>query len=253
MINFIKSHKSGILTGLSVIGLGATTAFAIRDTIKLIDELDEAESKTSKEKAITTVSCYIPTILCGLGTAVCIIGTHIYNRREQASLIGLYGVLANSFNQYKDYNIKLHGREAHDDIIKAIDAEEAEAVYISMSNFSANDEFVSNEIFETEPDMLFYDGYSKRFFTSKLGRVLQAEYHVNRNFMLRGCVPVNEYYDFLGISHIKNGDKLAWDVEDEMEGVYFLDFTNTNTIVNGIECCRIDCLWTPTISDYIYY
>ena len=41
---------------------------------------------------------------------------------------------------------------------------------------------------EHDPDenRLFYDEYSRRYFESSVSRVLQAEYHLNRNFVMSG-------------------------------------------------------------------
>lgn len=50
--------------------------------------------------------------------------------------------------------------------------------------------------------VLFYDGYSQRYFESKISQVLQAEYHLNRNFAIGADVTLNDFYLFLGIDRI---------------------------------------------------
>ena len=55
--------------------------------------------------------------------------------------------------------------------------------------------------------------------------MLQAEYHLNRNFAIRGGDgTVNEFYEFLGLAPIDGGDTIGWAVCDELRWV---DFNHT--------------------------
>ena len=72
-----------------------------------------------------------------------------------------------------------------------------------------------------EEKHLFYDRYSNRMFKSTFGQVLQAEYHLNRNFILMGSQTVNDFYEFLGLEPIPYGDDYSWDIES---GLQWIDF-----------------------------
>lgn len=85
---------------------------------------------------------------------------------------------------------------------------------ISHSDFDEEDEKVR----------MFYDVYSDRYFRSTISRVLEAEYHINRNFVLGGIVSVADFYSFLGLSYEDGGDDYVWVMEDDM---YWIDFDNS--------------------------
>ena len=80
-----------------------------------------------------------------------------------------------------------------------------------------------------------------------MAAVLNAQYHVNRNLQLRGEVSINEYYDFLGIDKIENGDDIVWSYDQFVEeSILWLDFNNMHTVLDdGLECCVISCSLIP--------
>lgn len=71
---------------------------------------------------------------------------------------------------------------------------------------------------------LFYDGYSNRFFESTIEQVMSAEYHLNRNYVLRGYTVLNELYEFLGLDDTEEGSVLGWAPIDD--GMYWIDFNH---------------------------
>lgn len=98
-----------------------------------------------------------------------------------------------------------------------------------------------------EEQRLFYDSFSKRYFQATISQVLQAEYHINRNMVLGAFVTLNDFYDFLGISHVEGGDVVGWLLSDSM---YWIDFDNSKAMVddglNGeIPCYVVDAMLGP--------
>ena len=73
-------------------------------------------------------------------------------------------------------------------------------------------------------NVLWYDEFSKRFFEATIEKVLTAEYHINRNYILAGEENVNEFYEFLGLEGIEKGDCIGWAPYDE--GEYWIDFNH---------------------------
>jgi hypothetical protein len=96
--------------------------------------------------------------------------------------------------------------------------------------------------------------------------VLEAEYHLNRNWHLGGDICVNDFYDFLGIEHIDCGDELGWYWSD---GIDWIDFNHHKTAMlghlskesnfpelayktvldDGLEVYVIDMAFSPSIND----
>ena len=54
---------------------------------------------------------------------------------------------------------------------------------------------------------------------------MDAEYHMNRNYTLRGFAPLNEFFDFLGIPNTDLGEKLGW-TTTWGDGYYWIDFSH---------------------------
>ena len=99
---------------------------------------------------------------------------------------------------------------------------------------------------EHNPDdnCLFYDSFSKRYFESSINRVIQAEYYLNRDFALSGHLPVNHFYEFLGLELMDGGDDIGWSVES---GLCWIDFDHRKTILDdGLEVYAIYMEWLPT-------
>lgn len=68
--------------------------------------------------------------------------------------------------------------------------------------------------------------------------------------MLRGYVTINEFYEFLGISHIDGGDMLGWDACEE---IFWIDFDHRKiTLDDGMECCYISTVFSPS-EDWLEY
>ena len=92
---------------------------------------------------------------------------------------------------------------------------------------------------------LFYDEHSNRYFEATIEQVIQAEYHLNRNFTLRGYVYLNEFYEFLGLSITEYGDVMGWAVN--YDEIYWVDFNHRKVAMDdGLEVYIIETPYEPT-------
>ncbi len=73
---------------------------------------------------------------------------------------------------------------------------------------------------------------------------MDAEYHLNRNFVLRGVASLNEFYAFLGLPETRYGDEVGWTVAD---GYSWIDFEHrlVSRDDGGDDVCVIDMLFPP--------
>lgn len=155
-----------------------------------------------------------------------------------------YSLVSNSYKEYKSKLKELYGKEAHQNIVDAIVKDHCEDVYINASGFVENSSLDFEEHSQKDKK-LFYDTFSKRYFESTVNQVIQAEYHINRNFVLRGYVKLNEFYDFIGLKETDYGDVVGWSCFDG--DIYWIDFNNHKiTLKNGKECYVIDFVFDPT-------
>lgn len=241
----LRRSSPTILTVLGVIGVVGTAAMAVRATPKALrlikvkkNEL-QTDKLTSGEIIQTTWRCYIPAALVGAGTIACIFGIGVMDRRNQAALASAYAMLNESYKQYRQAVKKVYGEDAD----TRIHAEMAKDAMVASADWGYQ---VYNKEMDPESEqLLFYDLLSKKYFTTTMAAVLNAQYHVNRNLAVRGDCSLNEYLAFLGVEGVDKGDKMGWDISymvEEMDS-YWLDFDNSKTILeDGLECITIDTM-----------
>lgn len=255
---FLKRSSPTILTCVSVIGVVATSVMTAKGAIKA-SELLESERDYRRESfnndeylkfvTIEPISkldtlkivwaCYAPAVLVGLSTIACIVGINSLNKRNQASLTSAYAMLSESYQRYRNAAKTVYGEDAD----SKIKAQMAKETYIHADGYA----IYSSDLDHLSEKILCYDLFSKRYFEATMASVLNAQYHVNRNFCLGDDVSVNDFYEFLGIEGIENGDEIMWDMEEMTTGgIMWLDFENRHVVMDdGMECCVISALWDP--------
>lgn len=245
MNKFTKALPT-VLSIVSIVGLTATVVTAVRETpkaVKILEErkLEKGEELTVKETVKATWKCYIPVVAIGAGTVACILGANALNRKVQASLASAYALVSNAYGKYKGKVVELYGKDAHDKIISSIAAEKATPMPITAGSFIKNS---CLDFDDKEEEVLFYDVFSDSYFTSTISKVLQAEYHLNRNYVLAGGVEINQFYDFLGISRVEGGDTVGWSCYDGE--IQWIDFDHHKTVTDdGLEVHVIEMVFEP--------
>ncbi len=251
----LRKASPTILSCLGAIGVVITSVMAVRATPNALRKIrtDSCEKHNGDPDAYGKLEavqsawvCYIPTVISGTATIFCIFGASILSKKQQAAITSAYALLNDSYNTYKGKLKELYGDETHQKIVDAIAAGRAKDVYISANGFC---ESTSLSFDERNPDdmRLFYDTFSKRYFEGTIIQVLEAEYHLNRNWTLGAGVCVNDFYNFLGIEPIDGGNELGWFYED---GIGWIDFNHRKTVLeDGLEVYVIDMVYTPTLED----
>ena len=250
----LKKNAPTILSCLAGVGVIFTAVTAVQATPKAIRRVESVSKEkkrplTKKEIFKTTWSCYIPTACTASGTVACIFAASFLNRKEQASMVSSYVLLDQLNKKYISKVKEKFGQEAHEEIMKEVIAEQAEEVHIYTDNVVGD----CNSDFEglIEEKCLFYDSFSNRYFEATPMQVIQAEYHLNRNFILGGAVSVNDFYDLLGLEPTTMGEELGWTMSDG--AYYWIDFNHYKTkFDDNLECYVLECwgICTPT-SDFL--
>lgn len=207
-----------ILTCLGALGVIGTAVKVAMDTPKALKLLEEAQNESSDElsvveKVAVVVPVYVPSILLGVATIGCIFAANVLNKRKQASLASAYMILESSYRDYRRKVVEFYGNNADETVEQAVIEDR-----ISKKEISA----VSNG------KILFYEPISDRFFESVIEDVQAAEYHLNRNFILRGEAYLNEFYDFLGLTPTDYGREIGWSADWGLAyyGYSWIDFNN---------------------------
>ena len=248
MFRLKKDGPPIILTCMGVIGVAVTVVTAVKATPKAIKVLEDAKEEKGDELTTTELinavaPLYIPSLVAGAATVSCIIGACVTNRKKQASMASACYLTSNAFKEYTDKVKEIYGEEADNKIREAIAMDKRnEDVTAYVPGL--------NSFVQTGDKHLFYDEYRGKYFEASMDEVRNAEYHLNRNFALRGCASLNEFYEFLGLDPIESGDVLGWGCGRLMEEYEspWIDFDHRHvTMEDGLECYIITMVIPPVV------
>lgn len=215
MNNWIGKYGSKILSALGIIGVGATAVLAVKATPAAMQHIAEAEAEEPIDKVRACWKDYIPAVTTGLGTMICIGSAQFLNDRQIKNLTGGLAALEGMFEQYREHNRNINGKETDDFIMRQMQREN-EDEDDGMPPWDELQHFIiifENDVVEFEATMQ---------------EVVEAEYKINRLFQLKGTVTVNDFLDFLHLKHIPDGDKIGWDqyIGETVFGYQWIDFYN---------------------------
>lgn len=251
---YIKKYSPVALSCIASVGVVVTAVVAVKATPKAVIKIHADSRKnhdgdpyayTKQEAVASAWKCYIPAVAIGASTIACIMGANALNRRQQAALTSAYALVQNSYKEYKNKLKELYGEEAHNAIVNSIMSEQCKDISISATGGWFNSTLDFGEGMEPEVVRTFYDSFSQRYFETTIEKVIQAEYHLNRNFMFAGMIPLNDFYEFLGLEKTDFGDSVGW---SSVNGdIYWIDFNHRRvTLDDGMEVYVIDMVFEPT-------
>lgn len=246
---FWRHYGSTVLSVAGGVGVILTAVTAVKATPKALEVLEEAKEKkgselTRLEKVKIATPTYIPSILIGVGTITCIFGANVMSKRHQAALVSAYTLVDTSFKEYKNKLKELYGEETHNNVIDALAIEKVDRDWtVSGAYFDQSCDLTTEDA--CGDPVLFYEENSGRYFESTIEQVLNVQYHINRNYALRGYVYLNEYFEFLGLETTDYGSVMGWAPTDD--GEYWIEFNARKTVLDdGLECIIIETPFEPT-------
>ena len=239
----LKQNSSTILTCVGAVGVVATAIMSARDTIKAVELVKKKEAsytKLSKKEIIKTAApAYIPTAIVGLSTIACIFGANVLNKKAQASLASAYALLDQSYKEYKTQAKKVYGEDADKNIKEAIAKNYYEDSDITMKD---------------DEKQLFFDFHGLQLFTSTIDEVKTAEKTVNQMMSSTGYVPLNVFYEMLGIECTDIDYEIGWSLGSCKEYGYDQITFFHDKIENddGTEIMAITMATEP-VEDFMWY
>jgi len=259
--DWLKKNTSTILTCLGAGGVVATVALAIKATPKALDKIQCAQVDKGEEilhklregaleksdagyilpklTAIETLQAcwkeYLPTVAVGTGSLICIFGANVLSSRQQASLASAYAALESAYQGYRRKVCSILGPDTDAMIEKAVEQEKQD---------------IEDDLPPWDEVQTFYLPCCGKaaFFERTMEEVVQAEYHINRNLVLRGEVTLNEFLSFLGLDAVEEGDVIGWDcyIGETQYGYRWIDFNHRHYVTDdGLTVCSIDTPFAP--------
>lgn len=239
-----RADKSLIFAIAAGAGVAVTVAFAIREAPEARKKLEAAKMNNFGnelsffEKTKTAFPIYIPMIASGVATLSCIFMSYGVGKRAYLGIAGAYSTLVGAYKQYQKRAKELFGEDGHVEVLKGI----AKDALCDNAPPPSDDSEV----------LTFYDEMSNRYFQATMLDVRNAEYLLNRLFVIRGYATLNEFYELLNQEKVKGGDKIGWSIDAgcEFYGYVFVDFEHELvTMDDGLECYILSAPFPPT-TDY---
>ncbi len=209
---YFKKNSSLILTCIGAVGVvatGITSALATSNYINKLkaEEKEKQRNLTKSEKVVLAIPNYIPPVAIGAGTIICMFSANTLSKQHQAAITSAYTLVNESFKEYRNKLIELHGEDADREIRDAIARERCDYHCLDLD--------VPDE------KVIFYEpisGESKECYERE---IMDAEYHFNRNYVLRGYALLNELYLMLGFPETNYGETVGWEM---CSGITWIDF-----------------------------
>lgn len=203
---FILRNSHHILTGLALLGVGASVALSVRaDRIMHEWDIDEFKQLTKEQRIKLYARIYAPPAIAVLATGACIVGAHSISVKRESSLLLAYEGTRSMYDRYRTSVQDRLGPEekqiANKAAAKAQPAPRETIVY-------------------GEGDCLFYDAYSGRYFKSTVNKIDRVVNELNYTLLREMCVSLNEFYAGIGLDGISLGDQLGWNEQRQIEVHY---------------------------------
>lgn len=200
---FVLRNSHHILTGLALLGVGASVALSVRaDRIMHEWDIDEFKQLTKEQRIKLYARIYAPPAIAVLATGACIVGAHSISVKRESSLLLAYEGTRSMYDRYRASIQDRLGPEEKQIAEKA--ASKAQPV-------------PRETIVYGEGDCLFYDAYSGRYFKSTVNKIDRVVNELNYTLLREMCVSLNEFYAGIGLEGISLGDQLGWNEQRQIE------------------------------------
>lgn len=237
----LTKHGPEILTGMGIAGMVTTAVLAVKTTPKAERLLDDEKKKcqeplTKKEVVKTVWKCYIPAAVTCAASIACLVGASSVNLKRNAALATAFQLSEKALATYKEKVVETIG-ENKEKIVKDKVAKEQ----LKENPKSKNEIFVTGD-----GDVLCYDAFSGRYFTSSKAKIDDAVNRINKTIIDDWCASLNDFYDEIGLDNIKLGDLMGWNAGDDLLDIYF----SSQITDDGKPCLVMDYRTNP---NYEYY
>ena len=187
-----------LLTGVAVIGVGATIFFAVRETKKAVAAEPMPKDQPVYKTAYKFAWMYKGTILSAAVTVGSIIGAQKLNEKQIAMMSATIGYLAAN-------------RDKAEQFIAANGAPEVVEAYQEEKNCPTEKISKTLPIEETgNGNVLFREMYTGRWFRSNLDAVEQAIVRFKDRFDNGATLCMNDFYQELGLMGTTHGCTIGW-------------------------------------------
>jgi hypothetical protein len=207
----IADNSPVILTAIGVTGAVTTAYLAARASFKAAEILAENEMSNDplefREKAELTWTLYLPAVTTGLLTVVCIISANRISSRRAAALAAAYSLMDRTFSEYREKIIEKLGEKK----------EQAARDEIAQERLD-RDPVGKREIIVTGTgNVLCYDAYTGRYFTSDMESIRKAQNDINEQIIHDHNASLSDFYEKIGLATTQVSEEVGWNLDKMLE------------------------------------
>lgn len=209
LVKVVKSNSPEILTALGVSGVITTAYLTAKATFQAADQLSayptiQIPDVPVKEQAKVVWKCYIPPAISGVATIACIVGASRVNGRRTAAAVTAYSLTERAFSEYKEKVVEQIGKgkeqKIRDELAQAAVNQTSKEVVILGSG-----------------QVLCCELYTHRYFKSDMETLRKAQNDINARIASDVYVPLDEFYELLGLPYTSASNAIGWDSDKQME------------------------------------
>lgn len=241
----LRKHSPEILMGAGIVGFVSTVVMVAKESPRVKEELDilyeEIDEREENGETFTkpqlifeeikvAAPIYAPAFITGSLSIVCVLGSYKIVTKRTAAFAAAYELASSNLKKYREKTKELYGDKKEEKIRNEVAKDILE------------DNPPTNEVLVTDGKILFYDTVSGRYFKSTVDEVRKAEKKISERLPVESWVTLNEFYYEIGISNIKLGDELGFNVGDGID-IYF----NSTVAPGEIPCLVMEYMAEPRL------
>lgn len=208
VLKFVKDNAGNILTLLGCVGFAGTTALAVKTGYDIANDVDIQIYDDKKE----LVKKAAPVVLSVAAAIACVCSGNVINARQKKQLVALCMASGSSYAAYRKEIRKRFGEEVDKEIADTV-AANCE-VCCMCSDIPDRLVHWSVDLCIEGLPILELDAYERD--------IINAERHLNRNYIMRGCADTAELLEFLGFAKLDpEFSNYGWDIQEE---IFYVDF-----------------------------
>jgi hypothetical protein len=214
----ITDNSPAILTAIGVTGTLSTAYLTGKASFKAGDILareqrlrsqtiDIAPILETKEKVQLVWKLYIPAAGSAVMTTAAIVCANRISTRRAAAMAAAYSISEKAWNEYKDK------------VVEKLGANKERAVRdeIAQDRVNSNPVGVNQVIITGGGDVLCYDMYTGRYFTSDMETLKKAQNDTNYEVLNNFYCSLTEFYNRIGLSSTTTSDDVGWNSDEMLE------------------------------------
>lgn len=199
----VIDNSPAILTGVAVAGTVATALLTGRTAVRIYQKLEEQDPNNELSPAevakLVWPEC-IPPVVIGTATITCIVASNRVSSRRAAALATAFSLSEQAMQEYKAKVIEKFGEGKEQSVRDAV----------AHDRVMANPPSRNTVIVTGDGDVLCYDSYSGRYFTSSAEKIRRAVNQLNHRLLSDMYASLNDFYILLGLEQVEVGEEVGW-------------------------------------------